>query len=118
MHLPRCRQGVGHELEGIERCGHAEAVVLPGQVVGIASDDLRGADGDALGQALARHRDLHLRGIEAGHVADILGVVGEETGRTAADVEQLVVRLEVELGGHGPVEGPVGPLYEPRAEAP
>ena len=50
-------------------------------------------------RALSSHVNLDLRSVEADHVAHVPGVLDEEPARATADVEQLVVSLEVELGG-------------------
>ncbi len=99
--------GSGTNFRQLRRADDAEAAVLPGQRHGIAQDDLGRPRGDAVGEALASHAHLDLRGVQAGDVADVRRPARPAA---AADPQPTSSRsssgLEVQLPGHHRVEPP------------
>ena len=100
--------GPGLVREGAERAlaDHGvEAVIVDGEVFGVA-DSERGPFAEPGGRgAGGRLGDLGGAEVDAGHVDVVLG--GEEHGgdaETGCDVEDMLVRAQVEQGGEAPGE--------------
>jgi hypothetical protein len=89
----------------------------PGQRSGVTHGDLGCPRGDPVSKPPTREPDLALGEVETRDVGHVRGRLREEVASSAGDVEQVVVRLEVEHRCHRRVERPIQVRVDPAADS-